>query len=114
MIVVTVAGPAPISQTFRFPAGLPAYREPASRMGIEGWAEPTPDGGAQLTVRSQRLAYGVRVRASGMACDDDAFSVEPGHERTVRIRPEREGGQFSGATLTALNLSTEQAVQVIT
>jgi hypothetical protein len=56
----------------------------------------------------------VRVRASGMVCDDDAFSVEPGHERTVRIRPGNDAVRFTGATLTALNLSTEQAVAVIT
>jgi beta-mannosidase len=113
VIVVTLAAPASISQAFRFPAGLPAYREPATRMGIEGSAEPTADGGAQLTVRSRRLAYGVRVRASGMVCDDDAFSVEPGHERTVRIRPGNDTARFTGATLTALNLSTEQTVGVI-
>ena len=114
VIVVTLTAPASISQAFRFPAGLPAYREPATRMGIEGSAEPTADGGAWLTVRSRRLAYGVRVRASGMVCDDDAFSVEPGHERTVRIRPGNDTARFTGATLTALNLSTEQAVGVIT
>jgi beta-mannosidase len=114
VIVVTLATPEPISQAFRFPAGLPAYREPATRMGIEGVAEPTADGGARLTVRSERLAYGVRVRASGMECDDDVFSVEPGHARTLRIRPGSPTARFSGATLTALNLSTEQAVRVIT
>jgi beta-mannosidase len=119
VIVVTLAttgsaAPSPISQTFRFPAGLPGYREPASRMGIEGWAEPTDDGGAQLTVRCSRLAYGVRVRAPAMTSDDDAFSVEPGHERTVRLRPSHDAARFTGATLTALNLSTEQAVQVAT
>jgi beta-mannosidase len=114
VIVVTLATPEPTSQAFRFPAGLPAYREPATRMGIEASAEPTADGGAQLIVRSRRLAYGVRVRAAGMACDDDAFSVEPGHQRLVRLRPASDGARFSRATLTALNLSTEQAVQVIT
>jgi hypothetical protein len=114
VIVVTLTNPEPISQTFRFPAGLPGYREPATRMGIEGTAEPTADGGARVTVRSRRLAYGVRVRASGMVCSDDAFSVEPGHERTVRIRPGGDGTRFSRVTLTALNLSTELAVEVIT
>jgi beta-mannosidase len=112
VIVVTLAADEPISQTFRFPAGLPAYREPATRMGIEGSAETTADGGARLTVRSQRLAYGVRVRAAGMVCDDDVFSVEPGHERTVHLRPSSDAARFSGATLTALNLATELTVQV--
>jgi hypothetical protein len=45
-------------------------------------------------VRSRRLAYGVRIH--GVAASDNAFSVEPGHERVVTA---------PGATaLTALNL----------
>ncbi len=114
VIAVTLATHEPISQTFRFPAGLPAYREPADRMGIDATAEPIDDRHVRLTIRTRRLAYGVRVHARGFVSDDDAFSVEPGHERTVELRATSGDARFSGATLTALNLSTEHAVPGIT
>ncbi len=93
-----------LSQTVRFPAGRPIGREPAARMGIEARVRQDATGELDLAVRSRRLAYGVRVHASGFAPDDDAFSVEPGVERVVRLRPADGDSQFAGGSLTALNL----------
>jgi beta-mannosidase len=92
-----------VSQCFRFPAGRPAGREPAERLGIEV-SSHAEAGGVAIVVRSRRLAYGVRVKAPGFAPDDDAFSVEPGSERVLRLVPLGAGGPFSGGSLTALNL----------
>ena len=48
---------------------------------------------------------------AGYAPDDDAFSIEPGHERTVLLRPlDPPPGDPSG-TLTALNMSGRVAIR---
>jgi hypothetical protein len=72
-------------------------------MGIEASAQPGEDGAVTLTVRARRLAYGVRVHVPGFAADDDAFSVEPGHDRILQLRGS-DGLAFPGGALTALNL----------
>jgi beta-mannosidase len=93
-----------LSQSFRFPAGRPLGRESAARMGIEATAEPDSKGRVALTVRSRRLAYGVRVHTDGFEPEDNAFSVEPGGERVVLLRPDTPTSVFAGGSLTALNL----------
>jgi hypothetical protein len=50
------------------------------------------------------------VHASGRVADDDAFGVEPGRQRVVRLRAEGGGqaadvGEAEPLTLTALNLA---------
>jgi hypothetical protein len=55
------------------------------------------------------VAYGVRVHAPGFRPDDDGFVVVPGTPRTVRLCP-RDGAEFAGATVTALNLTGETQV----
>ncbi|HEY5317717.1 MAG TPA: hypothetical protein VIJ20_07035 [Solirubrobacteraceae bacterium] len=107
-IVVSLQAPGEpgelLSQCFTFPAGRPAGREPAERLGIETASREGPGGSVALTVRSRRLAYGVRVSTPGFVADDDAFSVEPGGERVVRLRPRDAETSFGGGSLTALNL----------
>jgi beta-mannosidase len=106
-IVVSLESPAEpvalLSQSFRFPAGRPAGREPAERMGIEVSSQAEDHGGVALRLRSRRLAYGVRVRTPGFDPDDDAFSIEPGGERVIRLAASG-AAPFAGGTLTALNL----------
>jgi beta-mannosidase len=92
-----------LSQSVRFPAGRPAGREPAKRMGIEVSSETDGDGGVVLRLRSRRLAYGVRLSTPGFVADDDAFSVVPGSERVVRLLPSGSA-PFAGGSLVALNL----------
>jgi beta-mannosidase len=83
-----------LSQAFRFPAGRPIEQEPAEQLGLEARVD-----GDRLVVSSRRLAYGVRVH--DVAVSDNAFSVEPGGERIVRLL----GEPAAAITLTALNLS---------
>jgi beta-mannosidase len=103
----TTEPPALLSQTFRFPVGRPLAREAAERMGIEATAAPAASGAVALTVRSRRLAYGIRVHTPGFEPEDNAFSVEPGSERTVLLRPDDAAADaaFAGGSLSALNLS---------
>jgi beta-mannosidase len=93
-----------ISQSFRFPAGRPAGTESAERLGLLAEAEPSADGTVRLRVQSRRFAYGVRIHVPGFGPEDDAFSIEPGRERIVRLRPHEAAGEFAGGAVTALNL----------
>ncbi len=99
-------GPAAtvLSQAFRFPAGRPSRIETADRLGLSADARPCGDGVMRLTVRSRRLAYGVRIHAPGFTPDDDAFSVEPGGSREVDLRAATSDAPFGGE-LGAINLA---------
>jgi beta-mannosidase len=92
-----------LSQAFHFPAGPPAGQESSTTLGLVGEAA-VDDAGLGLTVRSKRLAHGVRVAADGFVATDDAFSVEPGGERRLRLLPREPAAQPGPVTLTALNL----------
>ena len=92
-----------ISQCFRFPAGRPARAEPAAALGLEAQSQPAGDGTVSVRVRSRRLAYAVRVRAPGFEPHDDAFSLEPGGERLIRLAPTLEGVDYTGGEVSAAN-----------
>jgi beta-mannosidase len=77
-----------LSQALRFPAGRPREIVGADDLGLVAEARPLGDGRLELTVRTRRLAYGLRIHATGMAAGDDAFCVEPGGERTVVLTPD--------------------------
>jgi beta-mannosidase len=105
LIVVSLETPTGelLSQTFRFPAGRPLTREPASELGLEAVIERTPEG-MVLRVTSRRFAYGVRVAVDGWVASDEAFGVEPGHERRLALRPTAGAAEPAGGTLRAINL----------
>lgn len=94
----------PASQSVRFPAGRPTTIEPADRLGLETIVAPAPDGTLRLRVATLRFAYGVRVRVPGFEPHDDAFCIEPGRERLIRLEPLDPDSVFSGGELVALNL----------
>jgi beta-mannosidase len=94
-----------LSQSVRLIAGCPELREPAARLGLAGALRRRADGGADLSVSSTRLAYGVRVAVSGFEPSDDAFSIEPGHGRELRLRPAGAAPERLTASITALNLA---------
>ncbi len=72
-----------ISQTFRFPAGRPLLARSAAELGLSAQLCEGPDGESRLAVRSRGLIYGARVVLPGRETSDDAFCVEPGHERRL-------------------------------
>jgi beta-mannosidase len=102
----------PISQAVHFPAGRPREAEPAARLAFEGDARRTSGGGIALSLRSRRLAYGVRIAAPGFAPGDDAFSLEPGRPRTIELEPTAAAEAPSNLLVTALNLRGRLPVPV--
>jgi len=96
--------PQLLAQSMRFPSGRPVAAEPAARIGLQAAAHPLDDGTVRLTLRTRRLAHGVRVHAPGFAPADDAFAIEPGATRSVLLRPHVPDATFAGGALTALNL----------
>jgi beta-mannosidase len=101
-----------LSQTFRMPSGRPTGREPAHRLGLRARGVDSGDGGIELAIESVRFAYGVRIHATGYDSDDDAFSVEPGGRREVRLRLRDDVRPSNVLTISALNLSGRLAVEV--
>ncbi len=97
-------GPVLISQSVRFPAGRPTATESAARLGLEARALPLEGGLARLSIHTRCFAHGVRLHLPGFVPSDDAFSVEPGHERVVSLRPDQPDATLAGGYLTALNL----------
>jgi beta-mannosidase len=93
-----------LSQALRFPAGRPTAAESGERLGLHVTAQQGPAELVRLSVRSKRLAYGVRVHVPGYIPDDDAFSVEPGGERIVLLRARATDTPFPGGSLSAVNL----------
>jgi len=93
-----------LSQSFRFPAGRPIGRESAARFGIECSALAATGGPPVISISCERLLYGVRIHVPGFDADDDAFSVEPGHERVVRLQPCTPEAELASGFLSALNL----------
>jgi beta-mannosidase len=91
-----------LSQSFRFPSGRPLRPESAERLGLSARVDAAP-AGVEVTISTRRLAYGVRISAAGWQADDDAFAVEPGGSRAVRLRPLGDPVPFVGS-LTAVNL----------
>ncbi len=93
-----------LSQAVRFPAGRPVAVEAFDRLGLAATLEPAGHD-AIVRITTRRLADGVRLLAPGFLAADDAFVVEPGVERAVRLCPATgaAGGPLDEVTLTALN-----------
>jgi beta-mannosidase len=109
LIVLTLEdrqGPEPrmLSQSFRHPAGRPTTLETASALGLRATLCNDGAGRTQLVLASRRYAHGVRVHIDGYRADDDAFSLEPGRERTIALHA--VGGEVGPARghVSALNL----------
>ncbi|MDQ6803604.1 MAG: glycoside hydrolase family 2 protein [Actinomycetota bacterium] len=96
-----------LSQSFRFPAGRPVQREPASRLGVRAILHE----GGKLSVSSERLLYGVRVTVLGFEPADDAFSVEPGHRRELELTRRTDAAGPATGSITALNLSGRVVIE---
>jgi beta-mannosidase len=101
-----------LSQAFRFPVGRPLTHEPAADLGLAVVIEGAADG-TVVRVASRRFVYGVRVAADGWVASDDAFGVEPGHERRIALRPGPgvAGEAAPAVTVRAINLRGSLTVQ---
>lgn len=105
-----------ISQAFHFPAGRPLRQESAGDVSLEATVREARDGVSRVAIASRRLAYGVRLHVPGLRAEDDAFSVEPGGERVVTLRPpERmslleQAGAAPVGHVSAINLAGRAAI----
>jgi beta-mannosidase len=82
------------SQAFRFPLGRPAVARPAAEIGLSGRVVLEANGRATATVGSTRYAHGVRLAVPGFIGADDAFGLEPGHPRQIRLEPDSAGANI--------------------
>jgi beta-mannosidase len=71
------------SQAFHFDPGQMASRR--SDIGLRATAAPRPDGGMDLTVRSERFAQSLWLEADDFRAEDEYFHLAPGQSRTVRL-----------------------------
>jgi beta-mannosidase len=99
-----------LSQSWRFVGGRPERRETAEQLGLTGRLRAM-EGGSLLTLSARRLVYGVRVNIPGHVPEDDAFCLEPGHERMLRLRAVDPEADLGGASVQALNLSGRLRLQ---
>jgi beta-mannosidase len=112
-IVASLERPGPdgaelLSQAVRFPAGRPPAVDSAARLGLEATVGRTGGGPLTLSVHARRLVYGLRIHAAGLDPSDDAFSIEPGGTRTVRLG----GAPGPRVELSALNLRGRVAARL--
>lgn len=105
-------GDAPFAQSFRFPAGYPAERRAIAELGMGGHADALPNGGIEVVLTSRRLAWGVRIAASGFLPDDAYFSIEPGGQRRIVMTPQKAAGPPANLTVTAMNAEGRLSVGV--
>ncbi len=95
------SGPEVLSQAFRFPAGRPLRRHSAEeKLGLEGAVRCLDDHTLVLTLRSRRVAYGVRVHLPGLLPSDDALTLEPGVAREVVLTSAVNRAVDPGASAT--------------
>ena len=100
-----------LSQAFRFPVGRPGGVETSGRPGMTVDGRPKGDG-VVLTVRSRRLAHGVRVHAPGFDADDNAFSIEPGGTRSISLQPVSDMAASGSGCITAVNLADPVVIDI--
>jgi beta-mannosidase len=93
-----------LSQTMRFPAGRPLQRESPQTLGLAAQAEALADGCVRVVLSCRRLAYGVEMHVPGFLPDDDGFSIEPGGERVVVLRPTGTDGSLRDIRVSAVNM----------
>jgi beta-mannosidase len=94
-----------VSQAFRFPTGRPTGRRPAAELGLTAALIGDEHGNPCLRVASRALAYGVRAHLPGVIASDDAFCLEPGHERLLSLRDEGAGQAADNGFVTAVNMT---------
>ena len=103
---------APLSQAVRFPAGYPLAREHPDRLGLCASAVELPDGRARVTLSSTRLAFGVRVEASGYTPAEDCLCLEPGVARCLTLQPGDDERSLRAGRVSALNMAGSVRVTV--
>lgn len=72
-----------LADAFSFPLGPPAQQE--SDLGLQARAEPLPQGGWDLTVRTRRFAQAIALDVGDLGASDNYFHLPPGGSRTLTL-----------------------------
>ena len=102
----------PVERTaFALTASAVTGSDPFLQGGCRKGSDPIVEDARCVTVvlRTDRLAWGVRIAAEGFRPEDDAFVLAPGAERRVVLRATGDG-VWRGGCVTALNLIGETSV----
>jgi beta-mannosidase len=91
-------GEPPFAQAFHFPVGRPLRRVPIADLDIVQQLRRISDDECEVALCSQKLVWGARVSCAPGMADDCYFCLEPGIERSVRLK-----GAGPRASLTAAN-----------
>jgi beta-mannosidase len=102
-----------LSQSCRFVSARPLTLRSPEGCGVSASVRAV-DGESRLTVTSEHFLYGARAVISDHVVQDDAFFVEPGRPRALRLRSCHEDSELTGGTLRALNLAGRVAVEMRT
>lgn len=95
---------AQLAQAFQYPVAAPAGRRTAGELGLH--ARLRSEGAATFAeLETRRSVRGVRIDAVGLVPDDDAFDLEPGRARTIRLRPAAGAAPGGRVLLRALDLA---------
>jgi beta-mannosidase len=112
-----------LGQAFHFPLGLGSFGSRA-RAGAAGAGDPgidvsaskqaekQRDGEYVMIIRSKTFAQSVAIDARDYLPDDNYFHIEPGGERTVVMRPIREGVKPLQGTVQPLNAVSPSKIVV--
>jgi beta-mannosidase len=94
-----------LAQAVHFPVAPPV--EPVAFTLTARLEDPGAGGSPTVVLSTDRLAWGVRLRAEGFAPADDAFVLTPGVALRVALRGD---GPWRGGRVSALNLIGETPV----
>lgn len=75
-----------LSQACRFFGPRPGPPEPTRRLGLSASVRADGQDAGLVTVEASRFLHGVRSTIPDFTPEDDAFFVEPGQPRRVRLR----------------------------
>ncbi len=100
-----------VSQSFHFPAGYPRTAYSASELGLVATAT---DDGETVTVslKSDRLIFGLQVSGDGLIAKRVPSSLEPGHARQATLRHASTAGQVGRISVDALNMKDRVSLKV--
>jgi beta-mannosidase len=106
---LTDSAGAQVSQTFHLPLGAARPREMDLGLSIEGaWQSESQ---IQLTLRAQRFAQAVCVKANNFAASDNYFNIAPGGEHRILMTATAAENALRG-TVSAANLGTVISVAI--
>jgi hypothetical protein len=99
-----------ISESFYLTRSRDPEALPLMPGDLQATAASLGDGRYQLTLQSHRFLHAVRLSAKGFLPDDNYFHLPPARQKTVTFTPISTEARALRATIEALNVMGEHAV----